>query len=74
MVDLFPPGRHQEPHLGPLQPRLLRLRLLLRGRVPNPIRLLEDVLDEELGRGVRSLVDDALDEEVAVSVNLDGHF
>ena len=74
MVDLLPPGRHQESHLRPLQPRLLRLRLLLllRGRVP--IRLLEDVLDEELGRGVRSLVDDALDEEVAVSVNLDGHF
>ena len=74
MVDLLPPWRHQESHLGPLQPRLLRLRLLLRGRVPNPIRLLEDVLDEELGRGVRSLVDDALDEEVAVRVNLDGHF
>ena len=73
MVDLFPPGRHQESHLRPLQPRLLRLRLLLlRGRVA--IRLLEDVLDEELGRGVRSLVHDALDEEVAVSVNLDGHF
>ena len=73
MVDLLPPGRNQESHLRPLQPRLLRLRLLLlRGRVP--IRLLEDVLDEELGRGVRSLVDDALDEEVAVSVNLDGHF
>ena len=73
MVDLLPPWRHQESHLRPLQPRLLRLRLLLlRGRVP--IRLLEDVLDEELGRGVRSLVDDALDEEVAVSVNLDGHF
>ena len=72
MVDLLPPWRHQESHLRPLQPRLLRLRLLLRGRVP--IRLLEDVLDEELGRGVRSLVHDALDEEVAVSVNLDGHF
>ena len=72
MVDLLPPWRNQESHLRPLQPRLLRLRLLLRGRVP--IRLLEDVLDEELGRGVRSLVDDALDEEVAVSVNLDGHF
>ena len=73
MVDLLPPRRHQESHLRPLQPRLLRLRLLLlRRRVP--IRLLEDVLDEELGRGVRSLVDDALDEEVAVRVNLDGHF
>ena len=68
VVDLLPPGRHQEAHLRPLQPRLL----LLRGRLC--LRLLEEILDEELRRGVGRLVDDALDEEVTIGVHLHGHF